>query len=607
MPTLKENLAVMNLAMELFNGSVGNISKVEFEPQKVKAPVFPPEESLYFKRVTPESVGVSSERVAAYIKELSENRKAAPHHLIMLRHGRVFAECSWAPYPRNTIHIEHSLAKSITSLAIGMLIDDDKLSADTRMTEVFGSKISFLNSLKLKNISVFNLLTMSSGIAFNESGAASGNDWLSAFFDSSLNFNTGTRFEYNSMNSYVLSAIVTEITGMPMDEFLSERLFNPLHIEDYLWERCPKGITKGGWGLFMKPEDVAKIGQLYLSGGFFEGKQIVSEEWITEATKAQIKTEREDGLSYGYQLWVNPSDGSYMFNGMLQQNCFVFRDNDMVIVTNSGSNELLTVSQVTEITRRYFGNGYKCSPFLEEDIHAYSALLSQISLAGNRPGKHRILYGGWGRNNDKKGGMIKSRLIRMINNRSYVLENRSEGLMPLFMQVVHNNFTEGISEISFEKDIEGIFVNIKEGKTVHHIAAGFFSDRYSTLDFKGEQYLLSAYARVSADEDGDICLIVETAFVEEACKRLIKIFFKDDFRRIKVELSEMPGEDVLLEAINTISDSEAANNGIMARIKDFGALEVFKRAASTKISPVIRGHIAESYDKIGENVLWARP
>ena len=604
MPSHKENLAVLNLSMELFNGSTGNISKVDFEPSKTAAIEFPPTEKRYFERVTPESVGVSSLYVADFIKELRECPRADLHQLVMVKDGRVFAECSFAPYLKGVKHV--SLSKSLTGLAIGMLIDDDKLTVDTRLTEIFGSKISFLNSLKLKNISVYHLLTMSSGSSFNESGALSGNDWLSAFFDASLNFPTGSRFEYNSMNSYILSAIVTEITGRPMDEFLKERLFDPLKIEDYLWERCPKGITKGGWGLYMRPEDVAKIGQLYLDKGVFDGKRIISGDWIISATKKQIATEREDELDYGYQVWVNKNGTDYMFNGMLQQNCFVFPENRMLIVTNAGSEELLTYSNVTRIVNKYFGEGYRAPSSLMENKNAGHVLLSEINRSENRVNVPGIKRGGWGRNRNMPEKPNASRLAARLNDLSYLLDNKSEGIMPLFMQVLHNNFTEGMSEISFESDNEGMIIHIKEGENTHHLAAGFKKDRYTTLDFRGEQYLVSGFARFNEDEDGDICLIIESAFIEEACRRRIKIFFKDSFERIKIELQEMPGEDVLLGAINAISPTEDSGF-IMSKIKDLGAFEVFKRAASTKISPVIRGHLKESYDQIGENVLWARP
>ena len=140
---------------------------------------------------------------------------------------------------------------------------------------------------------------------------------------------------------------------------------------------------------------------------------------------------------------------------------------------------------------------------------------------------------------------------------------------------------------------------------MHHLAAGFEKDRYSTLDFKGEQYLVAGYARLSSDEDENPCLVIEVTFIEEACRRGIKIFFKDFLEHIRVELSEMPGEDVLMGALNMVSDTDGGI--IMNKIKEIGAVEVFNRAAYTKIAPVIRGHLIDSYDKMGENVLWARP
>ena len=604
MSGFRENLAMMNLAMELFSGQTGNISKVDYDPQKTASPQFPPEDTSFFERVSPESVGIRSEHVSAFVKELSDCKKAAPHHLICLRHGKVFLECTWKPYVKGVMHIEHSLAKSITALAVGMLIDDGRLSVDTKLTEIFGSEIAFLNSVKFKNIAVSHLLTMTSGVSFNEGGAISGNDWKNAYFDSPLSFNTGTKFEYNSMNSYMLSAIVTKITGMPMDVFLKDRLFDPLEISDFLWERCPRGITKGGWGLFMKAEDVAKIGQLYLNEGLFNGKRIVSQEWILDSVKKHVSTGRPDGLDYGYQVWIDEKNGSCLFNGMLQQNCFIFKDKDLVIVTNSGSDELMTLSNVARIVNSYFGDGNEFGSALTEDERSYESLKSLALSAGKRHAHNPIKKGGWKRIGMPDAG-LRNRILKEIDGNVYVLENKTEGLMPLFMQMTHNNFTDGLSEISFERERDGLYIHLKEGGEIHHLPAGFDKDSYSTLDFKGEKYLIACFLRFSCDEDSNPCLVVEISFIEEACKRIIKVFFKDAEKRIRLELSENPGEDVIMTALNSISDMEGGI--IMNKIKEIGAIEVFNRAALTKISPVVRGELVEEFNEIGENVLWAKP
>ena len=152
-------------------------------------------------------------------------------------------------------------------------------------------------------ITVENLLTMTSGVTFNESGIVSGNDWLGSFLNASVNGKPGTEFQYNSLNTYVLSAIVTKRTGETLTEYLTPRLFGPLGITKYYWETCPKGITKGGWGLFLCAEDMAKLGQLYLQRGKWNGQQLVSEYWIEISTAQHLKlrmTPMDMDISYGW-------------------------------------------------------------------------------------------------------------------------------------------------------------------------------------------------------------------------------------------------------------------------------------------------------------------
>ena len=152
-------------------------------------------------------------------------------------------------------------------------------------------------------VTVEHLLTMTSGVQFNEIGAISGNDWLNSFLNAPVSGKPGAAFQYNSMNTYVLSAIVTERTGMTLSEYLEPRLFQPLGITKYLWETCPKGITKGGWGLFLCPEDMAKLGQLYLQRGIWKGQQLVPEGWVEISTGKQVESV-EGTFGYGYQVWM---------------------------------------------------------------------------------------------------------------------------------------------------------------------------------------------------------------------------------------------------------------------------------------------------------------
>ena len=273
-------------------------------PQK---PKWNPAESIEqpFPRATPESQGLSSDRIAGFIAALHADPVLDQHHTMIFRHGKVVAEGSFGAYDHHIWHITHSECKSITGLAIGMLIDEGKLSLDDRIVEIMDEHVPRLALLTHKNMTLRHLLTMSSGVTFNEFGAITETNWIKSFFDSSLIFEPGSRFLYNSMNTYMLSAIVEQVSGKGMMDFLQGRLWQPLGISNIFWETCPQGIVKGGWGLYIRPEDLAKVGQLIMQKGRWQERQLVSEKWIAEATATQITTPANmGGYDYGYQIWV---------------------------------------------------------------------------------------------------------------------------------------------------------------------------------------------------------------------------------------------------------------------------------------------------------------
>ena len=178
---------------------------------------------------------------------------------------------------------------------------------------------------------------MRAGVLFSEPEALSETDWSKAFLNSSLKGDPGTEFHYNSLNTYMLSAIVRRKAGKGLLEFIQERLFDPMGITDVLWETCPMGIEKGGWGLYIRPEDMAKLGQLVLDGGLWQGRRLISQAFLQAALTAHASPPPELGdYDYGYQIWVGRKANTFLFNGMLGQNVLGFRDSGILLVTNAG-------------------------------------------------------------------------------------------------------------------------------------------------------------------------------------------------------------------------------------------------------------------------------
>ena len=472
----KEQIAVAELVLNMILGKTGG-TRVDYFPQKPDFPF----DAVYeqaFVRATPESQGISSDLFAALLRELDASKDTDMHHFMALRHGKVICECNFAPYPKGMWHITHSMCKSITGMAIGMLIEEEKLKLDENIYDIFPDHINAFSKIFRPVITVENLLTMTSGVTFNESGIVSGNDWLGSFLNASVNGKPGTEFQYNSLNTYVLSAIVTKRTGETLTEYLTQRLFGPLGITKYYWETCPKGITKGGWGLFLCAEDMAKLGQLYLQRGKWNGQQLVSEYWIEISTARHLKTQN-DTYGYGYQLWMEQRPGSFEYNGMLGQNVIIYPDMDMVLVTNAGNKEMFQDCIMLNIIRKYFPVNYHPADVLPENPLSYSLLKRLCGELENGENNNRStsLRGGWKRNvvsrrkhSDKKYSYRISAAVdrpsdhhsfmRAVSGRTYVMEQQNIGIAPLFVQVFHNNMTDGISEISFTYDVLIFMENI---------------------------------------------------------------------------------------------------------------------------------------------------
>ena len=603
----KEQIAVAELVLNMILGKTGG-TRVDYFPQKPDFPF----DAVYeqaFVRATPESQGISSDLFAALLRELDTSKDTEMHHFMALRHGKVICECNFAPYPKGMWHITHSMCKSITGMAIGMLIEEEKLKLDENIYDIFPDHINAFSKIFRPVITVENLLTMTSGVTFNESGIVSGNDWLGSFLNASVNGKPGTEFQYNSLNTYVLSAIVTKRTGETLTEYLTPRLFGPLGITKYYWETCPKGITKGGWGLFLCAEDMAKLGQLYLQKGKWNGQQLVSEYWIEISTARHLKTQNGT-YGYGYQLWMEQRPGSFEYNGMLGQNVIIYPDMDMVLVTNAGNKEMFQDCIMLNIIRKYFPVNYHPADVLPENPLSYGLLKRLCGELENGENNNRStsLRGGWKRNvvsrrnhSDKKYSSRISAAVnrpsdhhsfmRIVSGRTYVMEQQNIGIAPLFVQVFHNNMTDGISEISFTYDAGNFYVSFTEGEVIHKLPVGFGRAADGCVDLHGEHYLVATLGEFARDENDIPVLKLEITFIEECVKRKAHIFFHED-DEIEIRWNETPGKKMILAGLSSITEELSGNFLYNSLLGDHNiTTELLHRLMEQTIEPAVRGYL----------------
>lgn len=299
-------------------------------------------------RSTPEAEGVSSEGIITFLDSASVSRHEF-HSFMFLRHGKVIAEGWWNPYRADLKHTLYSTSKSFTSTAVGFAVSEKRLTVDDKVISFFPDELPDSVSPFLAEMKVKDLLTMSAGLD-PEPGAVRSSDssWIKGFLSAPVVNKPGSKFLYNSMATFMLSAIVQKVTGEKVSDYLKPRLFDPLHIEGIDWEVNPQGINTGGWGLRVKTEDMAKLGQLYLQKGKWNGKVILPSSWVEEATTFKIDQapdapqsvkEKSDWMQgYCYQFWRCRND-CYRADGAYGQYIIVMPEKDAVIaITAETSN-----------------------------------------------------------------------------------------------------------------------------------------------------------------------------------------------------------------------------------------------------------------------------
>jgi len=298
----------------------------------------------------PEMEGVSSEGILTFL----DSTATSPHEfhsMVFMRHGKVIAEGWWSPYGQNLKQTVYSTSKSFTSTAVGFAISEKRLTINDKVISFFPKDLPDSITPFLAEMRVKDLLTMSAGLDPDptQSAVLKDSNWVKAFLALPVVNKPGTKFLYNSMATYMLSAIVQKVTGEKVIDYLKPRLFEPLNIKDIDWGIDPRGINTGGWGLRVKTEDMAKFGQLYLQRGKWNEKQILPEGWVEEATTFKIdqapdapksKKDISDWMQgYGYQFW-RCRNNAFRADGAFGQYIIVMPDKDAVIAIQAESPDM---------------------------------------------------------------------------------------------------------------------------------------------------------------------------------------------------------------------------------------------------------------------------
>ncbi|HLY70560.1 MAG TPA: serine hydrolase [Puia sp.] len=324
-------------------------------------------------RSLPEQQGVSSADIINFL-EAAAKSKTEFHSFMLLRHGKVVAEGWWNPYQPELRHTLYSCSKSFTATAIGFALNEKLLSLNDKVVSFFPNDLPDPVSPYLAELTVKDVLMMSDGMDPDPSFTVASRDsnWIKGFLAVTIKNEPGTKFLYNSLGTYMLSAIIQKITGQKTVDYLKSRLFDPLGIKGIDWETDRKGINTGGWGLRVKTADMAKFAELFLQKGKWNGKQILPASWVEEASTMKImqdpdapqsKKDSSDWLQgYCYQMW-RCRNNAYRGDGAYGQFMIVMPDQDAALAITA---ETANMQEEINLVWKYLLPAFKNGPLPDD-------------------------------------------------------------------------------------------------------------------------------------------------------------------------------------------------------------------------------------------------
>ncbi len=541
---------------------------------------FLPSDEKYFERVTPEECGIPSGHTKEFVKALKDDKTVGLQSIAISRNGRIIFEADVGNWDSRLPKATFSECKSILSLAIGVLVTQGKLRLSERLADIFPEKTSAVSKIRLKNVTVKMLLNMTSCVTFNELEAMVKSDWVKEFLNSDTDGSVGKEFRYNSLNSYLLSAIIKEKTGYGLSEFLDMTLFKILSIKDYYWEKCPLGIEKGGWGLYIRKEDIMKLGLLVMQKGEWNGKRLISPKYIEQAIKTQAEAPEEFGnFNYGYHIWSGRKSDSFLFNGMLGQNLLGYRRNGIIIAVNCANYDTFQQNAFFDISDKFFDREFNNR--LPENEPSYRQLEEYKIELGKVFSKRSILPRSTvGRSLEDDVLALNGKVFNAVSSNAI-----SVGFAPSALQILQSNYTSGLKSIKFSATENQFTVDFIEKNVTYSIPVGFGAPIMTNVNINGEYYSVNAQGRFSENEYGVGILTVECCFLETPYARTYKFYFDaDDTFAI---FSETPGIQLAKNAnamITFLAPNAKKLESIIAKLdKDYISIKL-ERVFSAKIN-----------------------
>lgn len=298
---------------------------------------------------TPAAEDVDARGIEAFLDVIEAAPDIEPHSVMILRHGQLIAAGWWAPYEPDRVHLLYSLSKSFTATAAGLAVGEGLLNLDDTVVSYFPEFAADITDPGSRSILVRHIAAMASGHLTDTWGSVVADDPaepVRSFLLLPPDRDPGTVFAYNQSATYTLAAIVQKQAGQSLTEYLRPRLLDPLGIRQAVWQQYPEGRDVGFTGLHSTTDAIARLGQLYLNGGVWDGKRLLPAWWAAEATRAHIPNAAQGESpdwqqGYGFQFWM--SRHGYRGDGAYGQFCLVLPEQQAVVAMTADTEQMQAV------------------------------------------------------------------------------------------------------------------------------------------------------------------------------------------------------------------------------------------------------------------------
>lgn len=499
----------------------------------------------------------------------------------MLYDGKIVKEYYRYPFTKEYRRVSYSVCKTVIALGIGIAIDKNLLSVDTKLCEIFPEHNRIFMKKAMRQVSVRHLLTMTAGVYFDELSAFFSFDWRKDFMGSDVLFTPGTKFYYNSLNSYMLGACIARVSGQKLIDFLYDNLFEPLKIYDITWDKCPMGLPRGGWGMKLSLRDMLKLGELIKNKGKLISKsgdrQIVSSNYMEQMLLPQIEIKDKAFVNgYGYGIWTL-KDGGFLLNGIFGQNVYISIDKNIVIATCGSSNEFFPDGELVERIM-LFSKNYDLTRdiFLDFCKNAFIKAYDRMHI-------YRCT---------DIGNLKLVKLKKLIGTNlglTFRFDDYASGILPLVTQIMYSNYFFGIDHIKFDVLEDNFYVTLSDSDIVIRFKIGYSFYQpyeYQIIEVRGKKMPVAVGTTIESDEDNIKFIKLHFVFLEEASDKIFKIYFEKDSVRLKAY--ETPD---LLRFIDKFFDEDRLIR--LRKIRKIKSIDYIKYRISKIIRPDIVGYIDE--------------